>query len=120
MSLRRSEIARLNTVLPKLEESYLLKLRDCWTSLVTKMKETGRYNYRKFEEYVTSIQIQLLTHEISPKHDETVEFSGEDQKRTAGIAQVSNKSNCPEYIKVLEESNRKFNFPPDKTILNPK
>lgn len=74
VSLRREEIARLNTVLPKLEESYLQKLRDCWTSLAAKIRQTALRDPRKFEETVTSIQIQLLTHQVSPGSDESLDM----------------------------------------------
>lgn len=84
MSLRREEIARLNTILPKLEESYLQKLRDCWSSLASRMRLIGGRDREKFGEYVTSIQIQLLTHEVCPRADH---FEGDVTDRD-GSAQI--------------------------------
>ncbi|KAK0174465.1 hypothetical protein PV327_010232 [Microctonus hyperodae] len=62
LNLRQEEITRLNTILPKLEESYITKLRDCWSSLVFKLRQMSERNPQNFKRLVTNIQVRILTY----------------------------------------------------------
>lgn len=57
--LRRKEIARLNTILPKLEDSYINKLQQSWQTLVQKLRETARRDSAIFRQIVLNVQTQL-------------------------------------------------------------
>lgn len=62
LNLRQEEITRLNTILPKLEESYITKLRDCWSSLVFKLRQMSERNPQNFQRLVTNIQVRILAY----------------------------------------------------------
>ncbi|KAK0080097.1 hypothetical protein PV326_008337 [Microctonus aethiopoides] len=62
LNLRQEEITRLNTILPKLEESYITKLRDCWSSLVFKLRQMSERNPQNFKRLVTNIQVRILAY----------------------------------------------------------
>ncbi|XP_012274842.1 uncharacterized protein LOC105696721 [Orussus abietinus] len=67
--IRQEEIARLNAILPKLENSYMKKLRDGWSSLTEKMRQTGSRDPRIFRGIAASLRVQLVTHHNSSGED---------------------------------------------------
>lgn len=71
-NVRRDEICRLNAILPKLEDSYIKKVRACWSILVSKLRNTYKTNPRRFEKLIVNIQLSILRHRI---HDNGHLFS---------------------------------------------
>lgn len=62
--IRTEEIARLNAVLPKLEDSYMKKLTHSWQSLISKICQTANQNAKEFKNIITLIQLRLLMYQV--------------------------------------------------------
>ncbi|XP_046746473.1 uncharacterized protein LOC124411423 [Diprion similis] len=69
IEIRIEEIARLNTILPKLEDSCINKLTESWLSLISKVRETANRDFKKYKSVVTLLQLHLLMYKVSPTND---------------------------------------------------
>nr|XP_046481034.1 uncharacterized protein LOC124218539 [Neodiprion pinetum] len=80
IEIRIEEIARLNAILPKLEDSCIKKLTESWLSLISKVRETANRDFKKYKSVVTLLQLHLLMHQVSPAND----FDKSKDKPTIG------------------------------------
>ncbi|XP_048507813.1 uncharacterized protein LOC110117227 [Athalia rosae] len=69
LKIKTEEIARLNTILPKLEDTCIEKLTESWLSLMTKIRQTANKNVKKFKSVIALLHLHLLTYQIFPKED---------------------------------------------------